>query len=880
MKRKFKGWNAVAIELEELAEAKGTQHWSLNDGQCASLLGVRDRLPQNGIVIADEVGMGKTRIAVAIARSVIHCGGRVAILVPPGLGFQWRDELRDGGIETQPVLRSLWQFLTVWLSSPPSEKPWFERDVVLVSHAFTNWRLGENCASWRWVLLPALYAKWRQITEGRLPRKYNTQELLDDQWAQMTVRAANSIAESIADMPDHHPARTLMHRLRENTPWPAAMAAAEYGRNNELRPWLEKAVGLGLGVFDLVIIDEAHKSRGDGSGLSRMLDAVIVPSDSVRRLALTATPVELDAGQWHQTLARIGAQGAGLSATDGDIFRRYADACAKVRQTPNNPAAREAYRSVAVQFQRELTPYLLRRDKRELACVRQFHERSSLPLHAYREEHEILVETTDLEPAWRRAICAAEALSVVTRQADDAVSKRLRLTMGNGHGIAALLDHVKLDKERDSAQVASDGNVVPDVSAVSFANSSPNKRQQRAAWWKSLVGKAFNKDGNPLFDHPAILAAVRAIDEVTAAGEKVLVFGRFTLPLQALESVLNAQAMLRALDAGDLWPQTSVHEDEWEAIQAAHRQLKRPGELDKTELNTKLALQYIELEKRRRAGRGALVELLDTGLARSGRARELFEAFKRSVDGHSGGAESPLVLVAKAMHELSGLEMDERSPDVLASAFEELIDALCDRDEGDADGDGKLDDIEAMNLWRQLHDKLNEEYNRREGGFARLLIGGTKPETRRLLQLAFNRPRSNPQVLVAQSVVGREGLNLHKACKTVVLLHPEWNPGVVEQQIGRVDRVGSLWENALTAALANGQLPLPRIVVRPVIFGGTYDEKNWEVLRERWDDLRAQLHGVVISPRLAVATGLSVQMVQEINEWAPTFSNSQATPDA
>ena len=108
------------------------------------------------------------------------------------------------------------------------------------------------------------------------------------------------------------------------------------------------------------------------------------------------------------------------------------------------------------------------------------------------------------------------------------------------------------------------------------------------------------------------------------------------------------------------------------------------------------------------------------------------------------------------------------------------------------------------------------------------MYGNTGQDTRRLLQLAFNRPNSHPAVLVAQSVVGREGLNLHKACKTVILLHPEWNPGVVEQQVGRVDRVGSLWEKTL-AAIPDAEditLELPRIAVRPVIFKGTYDEKT------------------------------------------------------
>jgi hypothetical protein len=83
-------------------------------------------------------------------------------------------------------------------------------------------------------------------------------------------------------------------------------------------------VGLGLGVFDLVIIDEAHKSRGGDSGLSRILDGVVLAGDAVRHLAMTATPVELDVGQWRQTLRRIGVDAAALSGPGGDIFERYA----------------------------------------------------------------------------------------------------------------------------------------------------------------------------------------------------------------------------------------------------------------------------------------------------------------------------------------------------------------------------------------------------------------------------------------------------------------------------------------------------------------------------------------------------------------------------
>ena len=113
------------------------------------------------------------------------------------------------------------------------------------------------------------------------------------------------------------------------------------------------------------------------------------------------------------------------------------------------------------------------------------------------------------------------------------------------------------------------------------------------------------------------------------------------------------------------------------------------------------------------------------------------------------------------------------------------------------------------------------------------------------MQLGFNRQNSFPKVIVAQSAVGREGLNLHQACRVVYLLHPEWNPGVVEQQIGRVDRLGSRWQKEFEAFQKQGGV-LPFIEVKPVIFKGTYDEYNWQVLDTRWDELRSQLHGVIL----------------------------------
>lgn len=887
MKQTFGGWNKVGEKLRALAD---NQTIKLNTGQVASIRELAERLPSNGVIIADEVGMGKTRIAAAVARSVIQAGGRVAILVPPGLGYQWSDELRNAGVDAPPILRSLWQYLQAWDTQNKSS-PWFDESALVVSHSFTNWRLGEKPAPWRWSLLPELYAIWRKQTNGRFPREYFGDEVPGDVWVR---QAAGSIVNAILATSEGHPARKFVRELAENTPWPGALAASEYGRNAQLRPWLERAVGLGLGVFDLVIIDEAHKSRGQDSGLNRLLKEVVLQSSNSRCLAMTATPVELDATQWTQMLGRIGVDEKSKAVATTAIDD-YAKAVGKVRQCLSDKKARNDYKESAKVFKDALKDYLLRRDKREDPAVRNFQEATCEPYHAYRREQEILIDTARLPLDWKQAVCAAEALSFVTRQSDRTAAKRLRLTLGNGHGIAALIDQLQRDEKDDHKQTDAEG--VPEVAIQRNAEIelSADKRLLRAEWWQSVMIQPFADEGSALFDHPAIRAAVEEIESVCLQEEKVLVFGRFTRPLRALVQLLNAREMLRCVDNRRPWPQSKVPEtEEWAAILAAHQQLQglgdlggnllnHKGELDRSLLNHALATQYKDLEDQRRKIRDNLIQLIGDGLdtmPSEKRVRALFEAFKKTAMGalkqDQGNDSHDLAVVARAIQELLGISIENALPADFAQAFLELVAAASDRDEGDADGDGLLNEEEGSDLWSDLSLRLHDEYNRPEGGYARLMYGETKPATRRFLQLAFNRKQGFPKVLVAQSLVGREGLNLHKACRTVVLLHPEWNPGVVEQQIGRVDRIGSLWEEKLNQAIfdekSNGDLP--RIEIRPVVFQGTYDEQNWQVLRDRWDDLRAQLHGIVISTRIAEKYSGSEGIVAEINSAAPNFSPS------
>ncbi len=105
----------------------------------------------------------------------------------------------------------------------------------------------------------------------------------------------------------------------------------------------------------------------------------------------------------------------------------------------------------------------------------------------------------------------------------------------------------------------------------------------------------------------------------------------------------------------------------------------------------------------------------------------------------------------------------------------------------------------------------------------RLANGGVRQDTRRRLMLAFNAPFF-PEVLVASSVMA-EGVDLHQGCRHVIHHDLDWNPSTLEQRTGRVDRIGSRAERT----------EQPVVIYEPFL-GGTHDEKMFRVVkdRERW----------------------------------------------
>jgi superfamily II DNA or RNA helicase len=105
----------------------------------------------------------------------------------------------------------------------------------------------------------------------------------------------------------------------------------------------------------------------------------------------------------------------------------------------------------------------------------------------------------------------------------------------------------------------------------------------------------------------------------------------------------------------------------------------------------------------------------------------------------------------------------------------------------------------------------------------RLVTGEVRPETRRKLLLTFNTPFF-PEILVASRVLA-EGVDLHLNCRHVIHHDLDWNPSLLEQRTGRIDRLGCKAERAGAPI----QVYLPYVAA-------TQDEKMYRVVRdrERW----------------------------------------------
>ncbi len=116
----------------------------------------------------------------------------------------------------------------------------------------------------------------------------------------------------------------------------------------------------------------------------------------------------------------------------------------------------------------------------------------------------------------------------------------------------------------------------------------------------------------------------------------------------------------------------------------------------------------------------------------------------------------------------------------------------------------------------------------RTGGLVARASGEVSVRDRQRYRYGFNTP-FRPYVLVASDVM-QEGIDLHRECSHVIHYDLAWNPARLEQRVGRLDRLGSKVDRALAAG-REATLSIARRYIP-----GTIDERMFLRVRdrERW----------------------------------------------
>lgn len=962
-------WRDVTSRLREIVDIQKRLQPSvqqLNERQRASLRWASVRLIKGGFVLADEVGLGKTRVACTVAKAVLDCGGRAAAIVPRGLIPQWTREWKTIAADDPDRLKSITtfnNFVTELASDgrkrrgkisdsqsleqritrafPAPEEPEF----WLISHGLSTPQIRFHDTSFRrapWsIALPALVRarlgehaanKDGRTAAGRLNRVENR---LRDTMTADAWRIVLDMAEQVT------PAVCSDHRLiadLQSMPW----FDPRYEKDNSEYAVQFQNRGLGadvfrrilahwLGAFDLLIIDEAHKARGDEistadeevekrtktkeTDLSRLLASTIRMTSDARRIGLTATPLELGAHQWRDLLIRVlrgptdfdpevGA--SHISETAQDFDRATAAARRFLADTTRDlpePIV-DVVCSASCKMSKALSSVMTRRRRARDVMYENFraalrergHDRSEWS-RPHRQIECVQIQTHHLlgssdegnlyVQAWTQAFFAMECLGAALgeyKQLAEAGDKRIvELTQKFRAAYTRLAaGHLGEQYEEGLSKFKEEAN------RLAIENSPAGRRAKRISYWvqqeiialERVAGTTEKVD--PLTEHPRIRAAVEVIERFTSPQdpsiepEKVLVFGTFLAPMRVLARVLEVRHSLRRLAQGRPVPlalgkdiQPLVHRqalrmhDEllryasnWNGSQRA---IEAAWENAKARYSELLAIAKTRIEHN-------VPDFLFTKLGIESKhrhyamiANQLAPLARESfLDGLLYGADSSWTLAKKLDDALTQAALEQFWQEVIEPSLEQARETD--------------DDQELSSQVVAILDMLSGDDGGQDTHHVRVLHGATKYTARQSIQARFNRQRAAPHVLVAQSRVGREGLDFHRACRVVIQFNAEWNPGVLEQQIGRVDRIDSKWERLakdwIDSPLSQSAEP-PYIEVRRLVLRGTYDAFQWDSVHAREHLFDATLYGELL-PAEALANQ-PPHIRQKLADAAPDF---------
>jgi superfamily II DNA or RNA helicase len=901
----------------------------LKDGQYESLLKISHSMLESGVILADEVGLGKTFIALALADQVIKEGGMVVIVVPPGLLFQWEAELSKFHklfkLASPNSITKEWKSISLrryWdLAFHPHWHGQYAKDpllnfnehpLLLMTHKFSTPRVQYNSRIESFEL-PSLYwgAKhelsgtnqntkfWYQV------KKNNEGSAYLNFIKRMSLAEISFTNEELSYLNDENN-RILIESVGEDRKRKIIDSFYLNGIGAKITC---KLISSTIGTFDLAIIDEAHKSKGDddhSTELTKLLTQILrlnAPDKPLTRiLGMTATPVEMSVEQWGHLLKRIGID-AEMITKKGKVIESFANSLNTARVHPDHAGKVRDLISQSNNFEQSLKTTVYRRRKFDLSSNQELtkHSHKKQTSHPNRRLNEVAISYQDLPQKWRHSILAFDGIAKAAKGLDTKTALKI------------------LDSRYPSGLIQSD-LITERIVQTEDLNISENAQIGRIEYYKNIVQDLDDSETDDiahLYSHPRIQKTADHIESVlynsefNFKNEKILVFGTYTKPLRALNNILNQRYILRQMDK-DL-PVRTPHENPEEVKQLfaeyqriankSNSDLKFFGQLNRSfdeseffNLIQQKFREYLNIQKtlnkffndEENTSESGFIEKLpgNSGLEKlkkSGKI-EIFFSFlevhilNELLQNHN----------LFAQYQQEGKKRSDKITEIAIQIWSNYLLAQTTA-EDDGDNDHKSGWVATSNESHVKADRYGDQLsvnqileilkedevskNPHRSAFSRFMSGNTKMPVRRTLQLQFNNPEALPMVLLAQSAVGREGLNLHECCRRIVLFHPEWNPAVVEQQIGRVDRINSLWERLakeFNEAPNIASSEFPYIEVDFIIFEGTYDQYQFETMKMRRENLAAQLFGALLPEECMALVPDSLR--EELAQAAPNFS--------
>lgn len=822
---------------------------------------------QPGVVLADEVGMGKTFVALAVAVSVVEATRRrrpIVVMVPRGVADKWRTEWEvftsqcmrpASGLRISEPLTSGSDFLKL-LDDPADRR----KHIVLLTHGAITSNLKDPFVKLSLLRQATMYRPKLLDKRGRISRVAATllrdQRFDDTKLVERLLRSPESEWKTIWNrahptkqpldddpVPDNLPElvraldlsalRDVIAQIPKNrgATFDARLSDARKALDQSLRAVWHDALRRLDTTLPLLILDEAHHVKNQ-TQLADLLSSKEARADldslrpgqlgSVfeRMLFLTATPFQLG---HHELLSVMGR-------FDGIKWRTNRDRTDFSRDLDRLRNALDTAQSRAIEFERAWSR-IPRHEADACATVSSFTDEVDATHH----------------PTLKSALAVGHQASIATKDAEKLLQPWVIRHVRNGHrrylpggaiigdradvGLAiddsASLPFLLAARAQALASLQKNNSAVGSLYAYGLASSfeayrstrsddpgsvvdeitAPGKESSNGQldWYVNQIDEALPAhDSSGWAGHPKVSATVNKAVELALDGHKVLIFCFYRKTGEALRQRISDEMRDRLYArAGRAFGYAPSD------VAATRASLQR--------LSDRLLRTDSPGYKRLQGEVLSLSGKLDKTSAQLFADRVI--RFMRT--------DSFLLRYTNISQDLTVEQLLDgfRSHGVPG-------DTLRDRVETFATHLSALEPSERQQIFDELAEIMTGDIRTgwSEGQQAtqllpnvRLANGGVTPANRQRLMIAFNTPFF-PDVLVASQVMS-EGVNLHTYCRHVIHHDLDWNPASLEQRTGRVDRIGSLAELLKTD-----------IEVYEPYLAGTHDEKMFRVVkdRERW----------------------------------------------